>query len=66
MVLDVGCGTGIASRLSVDRGCQVIGVEPDPRMAAVGRRHGLIVEEAAFEQWEPGSRRFDLLVSAQA
>jgi SAM-dependent methyltransferase len=65
-VLDVGCGTGIASRLLVARGCQLLGVEPDPRMAAVGRRDGLMVEEAPFEQWEPGTRRFDLLVSAQA
>lgn len=66
MVLDVGCGTGIASRLLADRGCQLVGVEPDPRMATVGRAYGLAVEEATFEQWEPGARRFDLLVSAQA
>lgn len=34
-VLDVGCGTGKASLLFAARGCQVVGVEPDPAMAAV-------------------------------
>lgn len=66
MVLDIGCGTGIASRLLVDRGCQLVGVEPDPRMVALARTHGLVVEEASFEQWKAGGRWFDLLVSAQA
>lgn len=66
MVLDIGCGTGIASRLLVDRGCQLIGVEPDPRMVALARTHGVVVEEASFEQWKPGARTFDMLVSAQA
>jgi SAM-dependent methyltransferase len=65
-VLDVGCGTGIASRLFVERGCQVVGVEADGRMAAVARARGLIAEEAPFETWDPAGRRFDLLVSAQA
>jgi len=65
-VLDVGCGTGKAARLFAARGCLVVGVEPDARMAAVARRSGLHVEEAAFEQWEPAGRRFDLVVSAQA
>jgi SAM-dependent methyltransferase len=65
-VLDVGCGTGIASRLLGTRGCEVLGVEADSRMAAVARRYGLQVEEGRFEEWDPAGRRFDLVVSAQA
>jgi SAM-dependent methyltransferase len=65
-VLDVGCGTGIVSRSLVARGCSVLGIEPDGRMAAVARRHGLTVEQAHFEQWESRERTFDLLVAGQA
>jgi SAM-dependent methyltransferase len=65
-VLDVGCGTGIASRLFRDRGCEVVGVEADRRMAEVAKRHGLAVEVAPFEEWDPAGRRVDLVVSAQA
>ncbi|MCW2548525.1 MAG: methyltransferase type 11 [Mycobacterium sp.] len=65
-VLDVGCGTGKAARLFADRGAEVLGVEPDPRMAAVARRHGLAVDEGTFEAWDPRGRTFDLLISAQA
>ena len=65
-VLDVGCGTGITSRLFVERGCAVLGVEPDDRMAAVALGHGLHVEGGTFEDWEPAGRRFDLVVAGQA
>jgi SAM-dependent methyltransferase len=65
-VLDVGCGTGIAARLFAARNVRVLGVEPDERMAAVARRHGVPVELARFETWEPAGRRFDLVISAQA
>lgn len=65
-VLDVGCGTGITSRLFAERGCRVLGVEADSRMAAVARRSGVDVEEGKFESWQDGGRRFDLLVSGQA
>ncbi len=65
-VLDVGCGTGIAGALMAARGCNVLGVEIDPRMAAVARAKGLTVEEAPFESWDDAGRRFDLLVCAQA
>ncbi len=56
-VLDVGCGTGKAARLFAARGCQVLGVEPDDRMAAVARSYGIPVEVATFEAWDPAGRR---------
>jgi SAM-dependent methyltransferase len=65
-VLDVGCGTGIAGALFAAAGRTVLGVEPDERMARLARRRGLRVEVASFERWEPGERRFGLLVSGQA
>jgi SAM-dependent methyltransferase len=49
-VLDVGCGTGIASRAFLARGCQVLGVEPDGRMAAVARQRGVTTTAAWLEQ----------------
>ncbi len=65
-VLDVGCGTGIAAGLFTARGCRVVGVEVDSRMAELARAKGLEVEVARFEQWRARGRRFDLLTSAQA
>lgn len=65
-ILDVGCGTGIGSRLFMGAGRAVLGIEPDRRMAAVAREQGLDVEEGRFEQWKPKGRQFDLLISAQA
>src|SRR2546428_5799713 len=66
LVVDVGCGTGIVALLLGARGCTVVGVEPDDRMAAVARRKGIEVEVARFEDWNPRGRKFDLLTSGQA
>lgn len=63
--LDVGCGTGIASRQFAAAGCRVLGVDVDARMADVARAAGLPVEVAAFEDWDPAGRAFDAVVSAQ-
>lgn len=65
-VLDVGCGTGKAALLLAARGAQVLGVEADERMAAVARAHGIEVEIARFEEFDPAGRRFDLLTAGQA
>ena len=34
LLVDVGCGTGISSRLFAARGLQVVGIEPNPEMRA--------------------------------
>jgi SAM-dependent methyltransferase len=65
-VLDVGCGTGIASQLFLDRGCEVVGVEPDERMAALARRRGVRVVVSPFETFSPPADPFDVVASAQA
>jgi SAM-dependent methyltransferase len=64
-VLDVGIGTGIAARQFRAAGCQVLGVEPDARMAAWARAQGLAVEVATIEGWEPAGRSFDAVVAGQ-
>jgi SAM-dependent methyltransferase len=65
-VLDVGCGTGIGASQFAARGCRVLGVEVDARMAALAAAKGIAVEVAPFERWEDRGRRFELLISAQA
>ncbi|HWG15171.1 MAG TPA: class I SAM-dependent methyltransferase [Streptosporangiaceae bacterium] len=65
-VLDVGCGTGIAARLFQSAGGQVLGVDPDERMAGQARAAGLEVEVARIEDWDPADRQFDVVVAGQA
>ena len=64
--LDVGCGTGIEARQFQAAGCTVLGVEPDTRMADFARAHGLEVEVATFEAWDPAGRTFDAVIAGQS
>lgn len=67
--VEVGAGTGKATRLFASRGIAVTAVEPDPDMARVLRQNvsGLPVVQvlATFEQFV-ADRRFDLLYAAAA
>jgi SAM-dependent methyltransferase len=45
-VVDVGAGTGISSRLFVERGARVIAVEPNAEMRAKAQASGLDVRDA--------------------
>ena len=65
-VADVGCGTGISSRLFRAAGCRVLGIDPDPRMAEQARKGGTEVEVAKFEDWDPAGRSFGAVVAAQS
>jgi SAM-dependent methyltransferase len=65
-ILEIGCGTGQATRDLLRRGHEVTCVELGPNLAEVARRS---VPEAeivvsSFEDWDPGSRRFDLVFAA--
>ncbi len=64
-VLDVGIGTGIAASLFRAAGCRVLGIDPDPRMAAFARGRGFEVEVSSLEAWRPGGRSFDAVVAGQ-
>ena len=67
--LEVGAGTGKATRLFAARGIEVTAVEPDPEMAGVLRRttSGLPVTTVVttYERVSPDGR-FDLLYAAAA
>ena len=64
--VDVGCGSGKVAVLLRDAGWDVIGVEPDERMATYARRRGIRVDVARFEDWVPSVRDVDVVCSGQA
>ena len=66
LVLDVGVGTGIVARQFQAAGCQVLGVDPDARLAEFARHTGVEVEVSTFEAWEAAGRRFDAVVSGES
>ena len=60
-------GAAAASRRSCSSiAGQVVGLEPDERMAAVAHRRGVNVVVVPFETWTAPVDPFDLVVSAQA
>lgn len=65
-VVDAGIGTGISASVFAAAGAEVLGVEPDDRMAEVARSRGFTVECARFEDWDARGRLFDAVVSGQA
>jgi SAM-dependent methyltransferase len=69
-VLEIGPGTGQATRALALRGYRVTGVELSADMARICRRRcaGLDVriDVSAFEDWAPGDERFDLVFAATA
>ncbi len=68
-VLEVGCGTGQATRSLARLAGAVTAVEAGAEMAALARRRlagfgNVEVETSAFEKWDDRGRRFDVLVAA--
>lgn len=70
-VLEVGCGTGQATRSLAGLGCPVTALEPGSGMAELARRRlagftKVEVVSSSFEEWDNRGRRFDLLVAASS
>jgi SAM-dependent methyltransferase len=70
-VLEVGCGTGQATRSLAARGYPVTAVEPGAELAAHARQRlasfgNVKVETSAFEEWDARGARFDVLVAASS
>jgi len=70
-VLELGCGTGQATRHLARRGCRVMCVELGENLAAVARRNlesfpRVEVVTSAFESWEPHDSLFDLVFTASS
>lgn len=68
-VLEVGCGTGQATRSLAELGVSVTAVEPGAGMTALARRNlddfdTVRLETSTFEDWDDRGRRFDLLLAA--
>jgi SAM-dependent methyltransferase len=67
-VLEIGPGTGQATRALVERGLDVTAVELGPNLAALARRNvpEAQIVNADFETWEPERADFDVVVSFTA
>jgi len=70
-VLEIGCGTGQATRPLAELGCTVTAIEPGVEMADMARQRlarfsNVAVETATFETWDECDRRFDLIVAASS
>lgn len=70
-ILEVGCGTGQATRLFAPHGYRMMCLEPGAGMAAVARSNlaafpDVELVETSFEDWQGEGAAFALLISAQA
>ncbi|MEO6470117.1 MAG: class I SAM-dependent methyltransferase [Acidimicrobiia bacterium] len=70
-ILEVGCGTGQATRSLAALGGSVTALEPGEALAALARHKleafpDVEIETTTFEQWHDRGRRFDLLVAASS
>ena len=70
-VLEIGPGTGQATRPLAERGLEIVALEIDERLAARAAQNlsdlpGVRVLAVSFEQWEPGGSRFDMVFACNS
>jgi len=69
-ILEIGCGTGKATRALAARGLRVTAIELGAALAAIARTVladlPVTIHVARFEDWDAPAAKFELAVSAQA
>ncbi len=67
-IVDIGCGTGISTRLFADKGFKVIGVDPNADMLEDARKRGgdILYQKGDAENSNVSNNSANLIVSAQA
>jgi SAM-dependent methyltransferase len=70
-LVEIGPGTGQATRCLAVRGLGVLALELDPRLAARAARNlaelpQVTVQATSFEAWDPGDRRFDAVLACNS
>lgn len=68
-LLEIGCGSGKATRPLAEQGFRILCIELGERLAEVARKNltaypGVDVVTSSFENWNAGDRRFDLAYAA--
>jgi 16S rRNA A1518/A1519 N6-dimethyltransferase RsmA/KsgA/DIM1 with predicted DNA glycosylase/AP lyase activity len=68
-ILEIGCGTGRATRSFLSRGFRVVAIEPGSELIRVARKNledfqKVELIESTFEAWPPEVSAFRLLVAA--
>jgi SAM-dependent methyltransferase len=69
--VEIGPGTGQATRPLAERGLEMVAVEIDDRLAARAAENladlpGVTVRAVSFEQWDPGDSRFDMVFACNS
>lgn len=70
-VVEIGPGTGQATRPLAERGLRVLALEIDERLAALARENlaglpGARVQTSSFEEWDPAGAVFDAVVACNS
>jgi SAM-dependent methyltransferase len=64
-ILELGCGEGAILEILSRRGCEVWGVEPNPKAASVCKKKGLNVVCSTLEEANFGDEFFDAVIISQ-
>ncbi len=70
-ILEIGCGPGTATTAFARRGFSMVGLEPGPESCQLARQNcerypDVEIVNTTFEEWEPGTKKFDAVLAASS